>query len=718
MLSMAPPGGSHFRFGMFEADPASGEFWKNGRRIRLQEQPFRLLVLLVAHAGAVVTREELQKSLWPADTFVEFDYGLNTAIKKLRQALGDSDNPRFIETLPRKGYRFIAPVSGGEAQAPVSQRVMWKGRWTLAVLGATVAVAMVVWLIRSRAAPQLSPVPLTTYRGVETQPSFSPDGRYVAFAWNGEREDNFDIYVKQIGTDQPVRLTTDPAPDLSPAWSPDGRLIAFGRTLKARRTSILLVPAAGGPEVKVTEVATRYNTQPEPLLAWSPDGKWLAVTDRDDTRAGQSLEDAQLFPGFWPRSLFLVSIETGARRPLTSPSGDPVVDAGPAFSPEGRRMAFVRTVGIDVSDLYVLPLSPGWAPTGAPRRLTWGNQVSTSPAWTKDGDSIVFVAGPEHDLRLFRIPASGKGVVRPLQLVAGRTSSVSISRQGKLAYSQISANSHIWRVTLSGPGVVADAAKQFAASTRLECNPQFSADGKRLVFVSSRGGSIEIWISNTDGTNPVPLTSMNAAITGGPNWSPDGSHIVFDSNKGGQWEVYAIGAAGGTPQRLTENPATDGVPSWSQDGAWIYFMSSRSGQAQVWKMPAGGGQPVQVTKQGGYVAVESPDGRFVYYSKSSTAAAGLWRVPVRGGEETEVLPSVTLLNFAVTNDGIYYIPSANAQGQYSIHYFSFATGKSVSILGLSYAPGPGIAVSPDGKTLLYTLRDDRSSDLMLVEDFR
>ena len=211
---------------------------------------------------------------------------------------------------------------------------------------------------------------------------------------------------------------------------------------------------------------------------------------------------------------------------------------------------------------------------------------------------------------------------------------------------------------------------------------------------------------------------MNASITGGPNWSPDGSHIVFDSNKGGQWEVYAIGAAGGTPQRLTENPATNGVPSWSQDGAWIYFMSSRSGQAQVWKMPAGGGQPVQVTKQGGYVAVESPDGRFVYYSKSSTSAAGLWRVPVRGGEETEVLPSVTLLNFAVANDGIYYIPSANAQRQYSIQYFSFATGKSVSILGLSYAPGAGIAVSPDGKTLLYTLMDDRSSDLMLVEDFR
>ncbi len=252
----------------------------------------------------------------------------------------------------------------------------------------------------------------------------------------------------------------------------------------------------------------------------------------------------------------------------------------------------------------------------------------------------------------------------------------------------------------------------------MEVNPQFSPDGKRIVFPSNRGGSLEIWTANADGTNPAPLTSLHAAISGGPNWSPDASHIASDSNKEGRWEVYVISAAGGTPRRLTENPATDALPSWSRDGVWIYFMSNRSGAPQVWKMSPAGGPPIQVTKKGGYVAVESPDGRFVYYSKSNTAAQGLWKVPVGGGEETEVLPSVTLLNFAITNDGIYFVPRADAQRRFFIHFFSFATTKSLPIAPLSGGWAAGLAVSPDGRALLYSQVDSSGSDLMLVNDFR
>ena len=109
------------RFGLFELDLPAGELRKQDRRIKLQDQPFQVLVLLLRRPGEVVSREELQQALWPADTFVEFDQGLNTSIKKIRQALGDSaDNPRLVETIPRKGYRFIAPVSGNEAPAPMS----------------------------------------------------------------------------------------------------------------------------------------------------------------------------------------------------------------------------------------------------------------------------------------------------------------------------------------------------------------------------------------------------------------------------------------------------------------------------------------------------------------------------------------------------------------------------------------------------------------------
>lgn len=216
---------------------------------------------------------------------------------------------------------------------------------------------------------------------------------------------------------------------------------------------------------------------------------------------------------------------------------------------------------------------------------------------------------------------------------------------------------------------------------------------------------------------PVPLTALRATLTGGPNWSPDGSHIVFDSNKEGQFEVYTVSAAGGEPRRMTNHPATDGVPYWSRDGAWIYFLSTRSGARQLWKLPAGGGEPVQVTRNGGYYALQSADGRYLYYGKTALEPSALWRMPVGGGEETEVLPSVTFLNFDVCADGVYYIPRVTS-GASTIHYLSFATGKNAPVHRLTGALNYGLTVSPDGRTVLYTQVDRQSSDLMLVENFR
>jgi Tol biopolymer transport system component len=362
-------------------------------------------------------------------------------------------------------------------------------------------------------------------------------------------------------------------------------------------------------------------------------------------------------------------------------------------------------------------------PRGEPQRLTSLNQYVSSVAWTPDGTELILASGQWGSSRLSRLRIAGMERPRALEFTLTGTNHPAMSRQGHLVYSEISSDVNIWRANLSSPGRAADSPAPAIVSTRKDFNPQFSPDGKRVVFCSDRAGNLEIWVSNVDGSNAMQLTSMRASNIGSPRWSADGTRIVFESTKEGQNELYVINATGGEPRRLTNDPASDSVGSWSRDGRWIYFMSNRSGTRHIWKMPAEGGSAVQVTRHTGHVAIESPDGKSVYFSERAgegerNGMGGLWRIPVDGGEETQVLPSVTFLNFAIAKEGIYFIPRADGEGHYSIHFFSFSALKSWPVLQLAGQASIGLSVSPDGRMLLYAQREEPTSDLMLVQYFR
>src|SRR5215471_12671547 len=317
-MATQPQSAARLAFGPFEVNGEAGELRKRGVRVRLSGQPFQILLVLLTHPGDVVTREQLREEIWSETTFVDFEHGLNAAMNKLRRALGDAaEKSRYIETLPRKGYRFIAPLAGlevtvpsaseGSAKTPPARRR--RTRWMLAFSAVVAIAAAAGWIIGSWNAPRRipwMPVPLTTYAGREMQPSFSPDGNQVAFAWNGEKQDNFDLYTKLIGSDTLLRLTSNPAPDFRPAWSPDGRSIAFLREFGGNRVGVFLIPAIGGAERKLSEMdcsSLSINCG----LSWSPDGKWLATTERTSDGARQGV--------------VLLSVEDGEKRQLTSPSG-------------------------------------------------------------------------------------------------------------------------------------------------------------------------------------------------------------------------------------------------------------------------------------------------------------------------------------------------------------------------------------------------------------
>jgi len=580
-------------------------------------------------------------------------------------------------------------------------RRTWISLGTVFVLS---AIAVGIWVFRgSPEKPQaaLEVIPLTTYPGFERSPSFSPDGNQVAFSWNGEKQDNFDIYVKTIGSTDSDRLTTDPADDVSPAFSPDGRSIGFVRVVKNRAT-FMIIPSLGGPERSVAEIPAVEAAILGPLFAWLPDGKRVVTN-----------------------GLMLLSIETGETRSLTSPL--PFSESfTPAVSPDGHTIAFGRSFGHSFNwNIYLLNLNQDLK-QAEPRQLTSIKARNWSPAWTSNGQEIVFVSGLYYSGSLYRVKAAAQAEPQ-LLLAGGWASWPAISRNGnRLAYQQNLGDANIWRLLLSNSATAAGPPARLIASTRPDFAGAYSPDGKRIAFVSDRTGVGGIWVCDADNANAVELFS-DSRILGSPNWSPDGKRIAFDANVEGNMDLYVVRANGGKPVRLTMDPADDNIPTWSHDGNWIYFTSLRSGRRQIWKEPAGGGEAIQVTNNGGFAAMESADGRSVFYTNRIDQAPmtdidmpsmALWRVPVNGGEESKVLPSVAWRAFAPVSNGIYFIPEPGADGKYFIQFLNFATGKVRMVAPIPRPPYYGFSVSPDEHSILYTQVDEFSTDLMLIENFR
>jgi len=294
----------------------------------------------------------------------------------------------------------------------------------------------------------------------------------------------------------------------------------------------------------------------------------------------------------------------------------------PAFSPDGRTLAFVREMGLGVRDIFLLTLSEDFQPIGEPKRLTFDSQVTFRPVWTAEGREIIFSSGPLANPNLFRIAASGAGKRQRLAAVGEDGSEAAIShRTQRLVYTRQLRDNDIWRLEVPGPHGKISAPTKLISSTHVDHEGQFSPDGKKIVFNSNRTGSFQIWICDGDGSNAMQLTSLGSTYCGNPRWSPDGERIAFFSVLEKQWEIFVTSVNGGKPKRLTSSPAADYLPSWSGDGKWIYFASNRSGEDQVWKLPAGGGEAVQLSQKGGCFALETANG-FITRKTGGTAPFG------------------------------------------------------------------------------------------------
>jgi len=740
----------YYEFGPYRIETNERILLREGQLVPLTPKAFETLLALVESGGHILDKEDLLKKVWP-DTFVE-EVSLAKKVSILRKVLGEDVDHHYIETIPRRGYRFVANVREvwQEDSATVEPRVAngtgqdhettegelneglepalastaqnragsmppralaHRWGWLAALLSVGLLVGLWVWQWAFRPATNasksaLNAIPLTSYQGRETQVAFSPDGNQIAFVWNGAQGDNQDIYVKLIDAETPLRLTTSPAEDLNPVWSPDGRYIVFLRQ-SAEGSEFYLIPALGGAERKLAKIFPYQVPSDGASHYYSPDGKYLAIPDKSSPSE--------------PLSIFLLSIETGERRKLTSPPAGVIGDYNPAFSPDGKWLAFARSPRWSTDDLYLMPLAGG-----EPKRLTFDNMTINGLTWTPDSREIVFDSRRGGSSRhLWRAAIAG-GTPERVDTVGADVLSPAISPLGRrLAYTQTLDDINIWRIELDAAGKI-KSQTELIASTFADHGPDYSPDGRMIAFTSGRSGNNAIWVCESDGAKPRLLHSCGPYVTGTPRWSPDGRWIAFDSRScapgaDGNPDIYLISADGSQPVRLTNDQSEDVAPSWSRDGRWIYFSSNRSGSMQIWKMPATGGQPVQVTEQGGFEVFESFDGKCLYYTKGR-AIPGLWRMPTAGGKEEFVTghhQAGLWRYWRVTERGIYFATATSAGAM--LEFYSFANKQISEVARLSRGAErylPGLAVSPDGRSLLYCQMDRSGSDIMMVENFR
>jgi Tol biopolymer transport system component len=517
-------------------------------------------------------------------------------------------------------------------------------------------------------------------------PALSPDGTRVLFAWGGDSgEAGFDLYVRSLDSERLTRLTRSYADALAASWSPDGTHIAFAR-MGGENSGVFVMPATGGEERKLAAASFTQESLMQP--SWSPDGETLAFSavGADGSHRLRLLAPADPVP-----------------RELTD--APECWHAGaPAFSPDGKQLAFLCMTSIAVYGVYVVDTG------GAPRQLASRQGFPQGLAWAADGKRLLIANDSGDGGGIWELELDGT-------LHAPRVAEESVgpglsARDGRLVYTRARQVIDIWRVSTGddagGPP------RKWIFSTRAQLTPQYSPDGSRIAFQSNRSGSPEIWLSDADGTNAVRLTTFNGPLTGGPSWCSDGRRLAFDSRESGESAVYVVDTLERVPRRVTTPQRNLALPVWSADCRWLL---ASDGRDVLYRVPADGGEAQRFTKQRSYQAAVVGDR--VIFNVAEPAGVALWSKPIDGGEETPV-PGMPRLAYAdgwtANGQGIFFTDSTYVP--VALRRYDFATASvregAMEMNTPTALGGLGLAVSRDGKSVLYTHTADTQSDLVLM----
>lgn len=545
------------QFGIFDADLKAGELRRSGVRVRLQSQPFKLLTVLLEHPGEVVSRETLQQEIWGAETTVDFDHSLGIAVNKLREALGDSaENPRFVETLARRGYRFIAPVKvvdpvAPSANAEVSSQIAHKGSaagWWFAGALAVVSLLLTIYIVVRGPARKPYRVAQVTFSGhvltndldVENFSSSASDGTRVYFSHMDNGNPVLAVALVANGEISDFNLPSEISAPLIGSLSPDGSQLVVRSHLQADPEQPLwIVPTLGGNARRVPNVLAHDAT-------WMPDGHHLLVANGNN--------------------LSVVSEEGGDLRKLVSTPG---LAFWLRWSPDGKRVRFtVRDPERQTSELWeawadgshLHPLLPGWSQPAS----------ECCGSWTSDGEEFVFQSSRGGHPNIWALRE------KPWYLAGREPHQITNGPLDYAAPSTAPGSERIFFIGNTAQFELLRAVPKSPSFTGIDQNlsaaalAQYSPDGKWVAWLNAADNSL--WRSRTDGSERVELAGPPLRTIFTMRWSPDDRQLaVMAEVPGKPWKIYLIDADGGKLDPILNEDRNEADPSWTPDGKSIVF---------------------------------------------------------------------------------------------------------------------------------------------------
>lgn len=739
-MSPAPANSSRMvQFGAYRFDIEHSTLYHGDEPVILPRKRMEVLRLLAGNAGRIVRKEEILEQVWP-DQFID-ENNLTLQVFKLRRDLeADPRKPVHILTVPGIGYMLRIdppPVAGQPTEWPADSLGADSLGAGSTVPGSSVAAAAAVpdvsgprsWL-RGRQPPVIIAVlcilaglllgaigwhrhpdppavvqAYTSLPGLESDPAFSPAGSQLVFSSEGETNNNRDLYLKRSENEEPIRLTDHPDIDSQPAWSPDGRQIAFLRQRESNedRTRLILLTSLDGAGSAAAEKEIAIVGSG---LDWAPDGSNFVIADPPGVEGGTGLS--------------LLSVDGRERRSLTRPTAGKVTsDIQPRFSPDGRRIAFLRVIDGETALTDLFLVEPGQESV---RQLTFDQRRIADLQWMPDGRSILIASDRDGQRRLWQIPLDG-GPPVIVTTISGMIQDFDLSHDGQLlAFTERIQDTTIEIRRLGADHRATGEPPCLINSSAIDDSPRFAPDGTRLAFISGRSGRNELWTARADCTGLAMIpTFTDSGSSGSPRWSPDGEWIAFDRRHGQLINSFLIELAnsqnGPRPLRITEN--SNLTPAWSADGKRIYFESSRRGQPQIWQEDLASGEQSKVTIGRGRDPVETADGSILFHTRDNH----LWQLDQRTGIEEPVRELADLpvgRNWSVSSQGIYFIPRSN-EIRPGIHRLDLRTRQVTRLMELGGFPVravPGLSVTADEKLLAVSYISYRLGDIRLARGWR